>query len=87
MFLWDQTMSASQEAANVVDFAAYRARRNCGSPSGSAGDATQGVFMFAALPIMIPMFAWIPVWGMAPGFNVRFFVLDATLSPNSWFTK
>jgi hypothetical protein len=58
-------MSTGQPAANVVDFATYRARRNLSPRSGYADDPTPSPFMFTAFPVMIPMIAWIPVWGVA----------------------
>jgi hypothetical protein len=58
-------MSIGQPAANVVDFATYRARRNLSPRPGYADDPTPSLFMFTTFPFMIPMIAWIPVWGVA----------------------
>jgi hypothetical protein len=57
-------MSTSQQAENVVDFAAYRARRHRRLSYAAVDDAPYGAFMFA-MPIMIPIVAWMPVWTSA----------------------
>ena len=58
-------MSTNQQTKNVVDFATYRARQSQRLPSPDADYAGQGAFVFTALPVMIPMIAWVPVWGLA----------------------
>jgi hypothetical protein len=57
-------MSTSQQAENVVDFAAYRARRDRRLSCAAADHAPYGAFMFA-MPVMIPIVAWMPVWASA----------------------
>ena len=57
-------MSASEQAENVVDFAAYRERRYKKPSYPAVDDAPYGPFMFA-MPVMIPMIAWMPVWTSA----------------------
>jgi hypothetical protein len=55
------TMNKTGQTENVIDFAAYRARRDQ-KPAFAAADGTPyGAFMFA-MPIMIPVIAWMPVW-------------------------
>jgi hypothetical protein len=57
-------MSTGKQAENIVDFAAYRAHRD-GKPSfGAAREVPYSAFMFA-MPIMIPIVAWMPVWTSA----------------------
>jgi hypothetical protein len=57
-------MSMGQRAENVVDFADYRARRKGMLSHAAADDAPYGAFMFA-MPIMIPIVAWMPIWTSA----------------------
>jgi hypothetical protein len=59
-------MSTSQLAENVVDFAAYRARRDQRlPPHAAANDAPWGPVFMLAVPVMIPIFGWMPVWTSA----------------------
>jgi len=58
-------MSANQQTKNVVDFATYRARRSQRLSPPDPDYGSQGAYVFAALPVMIPMIAWMPVWGLA----------------------
>jgi hypothetical protein len=57
-------MSASQQAQNVVDLAAYRARRHRGLSHTVADDMRRGAFTFT-MPIFIPIIVWMPVWTTA----------------------
>jgi len=57
-------MSASEQAENVVDFTAYRERRYRGPSYAAVDDARYIPFMFA-MPIMIPVVAWMPIWTSA----------------------
>jgi len=57
-------MSAGLQTANVVDLAAYRARRDRGPTAARAQSASP--VMFGVLPIMVPVVAWIPVWQLSP---------------------
>jgi hypothetical protein len=54
-------MNKTRQAENVVDFAAYRARRDQKQPFAAVERTPYGAFMFA-MPIMIPVIAWMPVW-------------------------
>jgi len=54
---------AGLQVANVVDFTAYRARRN---RAEIAGHAAPSGMTLTILPMMIPVIAWIPVWQFAP---------------------
>jgi len=60
----------NQQAANVVDLGAYRARRTryaISTPSSAFGAAPAGHFM--AIPVLLPvMIGWLPVW--VPGLAV-----------------
>jgi len=56
--------SAGIKVANVVDFAAYRARRNRAAAADQV--AAPGGMMFAVLPMMISVVAWIPIWQLPP---------------------
>jgi hypothetical protein len=54
-------MKNTQQAENVIDFAAYRARRDRTPPFVAVDEWPYGAFMFA-MPIMILVIAWMPVW-------------------------
>jgi hypothetical protein len=59
-----QAMSMAQRAENVVDFADYRARRKGILPHAASDHVPYGPFMFA-MPIMIPVVTWMPIWTSA----------------------
>jgi hypothetical protein len=53
----------SQQAANVVDFSAYRARRHQYSPPTVNPYAMMPGGSFFAMPVLLPvMIGWLPVW-------------------------
>jgi hypothetical protein len=57
----------TQQAANVIDFTAYRAQRTRRSPVVPTipYNFAQGEFTFA-IPVLMPMvIAWLPIWSMA----------------------
>ena len=57
----------TQQTANVIDFAAYRARRTRHSlavPTMPYTPAQAGLTL--AMPVLMPMvIAWLPIWSMA----------------------
>jgi len=55
-------MSAGSHAANIVDFASYRAHRRRATAADSADSAAGSTTTFNVIPMMIPIVAWIPVW-------------------------
>jgi hypothetical protein len=63
-FAGNLTMSSGWQVANVIDLSAYRTHRNQRKETVHADNATRGALVFAAVPVMIPMIAWVPVWGM-----------------------
>ena len=57
----------TQQAANVIDFAAYRAQRAQHAPlvPMTPYDLAQSGLLFA-MPILMPIvIAWLPIWSMA----------------------
>jgi hypothetical protein len=57
----------TQQAANVIDFTAYRERRAQCSPVVPMipYDPAQGGLLFA-MPVLMPIvIAWLPIWSMA----------------------
>jgi hypothetical protein len=57
----------TQEAANVIDLDAYRARRGHHSPlaPGMSSLFAQAGWVFA-VPVLMPVaIAWFPIWSMA----------------------
>ena len=57
----------SQQAANVIDFAAYRERRAQHLPSVSMSPCDLGPKgLLFAMPVLMPIvIAWLPIWSMA----------------------
>lgn len=55
----------TQQTANVVDFSAYRERRQARSLAEASHGFLQGGWIFA-VPVAMPvMVAWLPVWTTA----------------------
>ena len=57
----------TQQAANVIDFAAYRARRaqHASLVPMTPYDLAQSGLLFA-MPVLMPIvIAWLPIWSMA----------------------
>jgi hypothetical protein len=63
-FSEDRTMGGRLGMANVVDLDAYRAKRAERLLADRVDNLAQNYLMFTALPVLVPMIAWIPVWGM-----------------------